>query len=128
MLNEYINYPIGTCFKEVYEDRPCYYIVGEYFVYCNDYDSPQIRPWKFDTSRCTLASDSEKIDFIEKLKNNHLIWCEGTGKLEREYEEITLSVKVKVEPGTDINKLLERLNDPHNELPWYIHEIKYENF
>ena len=128
MTNEYINYPVGTVFKEIYEGKPCYYIVGEYFVYYNCYDSPQIRPWKFDTSICTIAPEDEKKEFIEALKKNHLIWNEETGKVEREFEEITLSVKVKVEPGMDINKLLERLNDPHNPKPWYIHEIKYEDF
>lgn len=128
MTNEYINYPVGTVFKEIYEGKPCYYIVGEYFVYYNCYDSPQIRPWKFDSSECTIASDGEKKEFIEALKKNHLIWNEETGKVEREFEEITLSVKVKVKPGTDINKLLERLNDPHNELPWYLYDRTYEDF
>ena len=128
MTNEYINYPVGTVFKEVYDGKPCYYIVGEYFVYCNDYYGPQIRPWHFNPSECTIASNEEKNEFIEALKKNHLIWNEEIGKIEREFEEITLSVKVKVEPGMDINKLLERLNDPHNSKPWYIHEIKYEDF
>lgn len=128
MTNEYINYPVGTVFKEIYEGKPCYYIVGEYFVYCNCYDNPQIRPWKFDSSECTIASDEEKKEFIEALKKNHLIWNEETGKVEREFEEITLSVKVKIKPGTDINKLLERLNDPHNELPWYLYDRTYEDF
>lgn len=132
MTNEYINYPVGTVFKEeYYEDMShhvCYYIVGEYFIYCNDYDCPQIRPWKFNPSECTIATNEEKNEFIEALKKNHLIWCEGTGKLEREFEEVTLSVKVKVKPGTDINTLLERLNDPHNELPWYLYGRTYENF
>ena len=128
MTNEYINYPVGTVFKEIYEGKPCYYIVGEYFVYCNCYDSPQIRPWKFNPSECIIASDEEKKEFIEALKKNHLIWNEETGKVEREFEEITLSVKVKVKPGTDINKLLERLNDPNNELPWYLYDRTYEDF
>lgn len=128
MTNEYINYPVGTVFKEIYAGKPWYYIVGEYFIYCNDYDCPQIRPWKFNPDKCELASDSEKIAFVEALKKNHLIWCERTGKLEREYEEITLNVKVKVQPGTDINKLIEKLNDPNNELPWYLYDRTYEKF
>ena len=129
MTNEYINYPVGTCFKEVYEGKPCYYIVGEYFVYCNDYDCPQIRPWKFNPSECTIIiSNEEKKELIEAFKKNHLIWNEEIGKIEREFEEITLSVKVKVKPGTDINKLLERLNDSHNKLPWYLYDRTYENF
>ena len=132
MTNEYINYPVGTVLKEEYYEymshHVCYYIVGEYFIYCNDYNSPTIRPWKFDTSMCTIASEDEKKEFIEALKKNHLIWDEETGKVEREYEEITLNVKVKVKPGTDINKLLENLNDPHNELPWYLYGRTYEDF
>ena len=135
MTNEYIDhpvgptgYPVGTVLKENSDNSICYYIVGEYFVYCKDYYYPAIRPWKFDTSKCTIADEDEKKEFIETLKKNHLIWDEETGKVEREYEEITLSVKVKVQPGMDIDKLLERLNDPHNEHPWYIHEIKYEDF
>ena len=132
MTNEYINYPVGTVFKEEYyenmSNHVCYYIVGEYFIYCNSFHNPQIRPWKFDSSECTIASDEEKKEFIEALKKNHLIWNEEIGKVEREFEEITLSVKVKVKPDTDINKLLERLNDPHNELPWYLYSRTYENF
>lgn len=131
-LNEYINYPVGTVLREDYyedgEPHVCYYIVGEYFIYCKDYDCPAIRPWKFNPSECTVASEDEKNKFIEALKNKHLIWNDKLGSVEKEYEEITLSVKVKVEPGMDINKLLEKLNDPHNSKPWYIHEIKYEDF
>ena len=132
MTNKYINYPVGTCFKEDYcedgETKVCYYLVGEYPIYCNDYDCPAIRPWKFNVNECTIASDEEKKEFIEALKKNHLIWNDETGKLEHEFEEITLSVKVKVKPGTDINWLLEKLNDPHNEKPWYIYERTYEDF
>ena len=132
MENEYINYTVGTVLKEeYYEDmsqHTCYYIVGEYFIYCNDYDCPQIRPHKFDDSYCVIASEDEKKEFIKKLKNNHLIWNEETGKVEREYEEVTLSVKLKVRPGKDINWLLEKLNNPHNELPWYIYDRHYEDF
>jgi len=127
MTNEYINYQVGTCFKEIYEGKPCYYIVGEYFIYCNDYDSPQIRPWKFDVNECTIASEEEKKQFIKDLKKNHLIWNEETGKIERKYEERTLSVKVQVKPDTDINKLLEILNNEVKK-PFRIYEIKFENF
>lgn len=128
MTNENINYPVGTVFKEIYEGKPYYYIVGDYYIYCNSWDSLHIRPWKFNVNECTIASDEEKKEFIEAFKKNHLIWDEETGKVEREFEEITLSVKVKVKPGTDINKLLERLNDPHNELPWYLYDRTYEDF
>ena len=132
MTNEYINYPVGTVFKEEYyenmSNHVCYYIVGEYFIYCNSFHNPQIRPWKFDSSECTIASDEEKKEFIEALKKNHLIWNEETGKLEREYEEITLSVKVKVRPGTDIHNLIETLNLEKLENPFGIYDMKFEDF
>lgn len=127
MTNEYINYSVGTVFKEIYEGKPCYYIVGEYFIYCNDYDYPQIRPWKFNPSECTIASDGEKKEFIEALKKNHLIWNEETGKVEREFEEITLNVKVKVRPGMSIDKVLETLNFEKNSNPCDIWDWKFEN-
>ena len=47
MKNEYVNFEIGTVLKETYPNEIFYYIVGEYFIYCNDYDFPQIRPHKF---------------------------------------------------------------------------------
>ena len=128
MTNEYINYPVVTCFKEVWEGKPCYYIVGEYFVYCNDYDCPQIRPWKFNPSECTIViSTEEKRELIEAFKKNHLIWNEETGKVEREFDEVTLNVKVKVRPGMDINKLLEILNYEKNTKPYDIWDWKFEN-
>ena len=127
MMNEYIDYPIGICLKEIYNGKSYYYLVGKSFIYCNDYDCPQIRPWKFDVDECTIASEEEKKQFIEDLKRNNLIWNEKTGKVERKYEERTLSVKVQVEPGTDINKLLEILNNKV-EKPFRIYEMKFENF
>ena len=126
-MNEYINQPIGTVFKETYEDGVCYYIVGNYFVYCNDYYCPQIRPWKFDTSLCEIASEDEKTKFIEALKNNHLIWNNKTGKVEREYEEVTLSVKVKVRPGMNMEELLDTLNKNIGN-PVGVYEMKFEDF
>ena len=109
MENPEINYPVGTIFKEVGENYTEYYIVGEYFVYCNDYHSPQIRPWKFNTEGLVIAND-EKDECIKSFKDNHLIWDEHLGIVEREYEEITLSVKVQVKPNTDVDNLIERLN------------------
>ena len=130
MINEYIDEPleIGTVLKETYPNAVAYYIVGEYFIYCNDYECPQIRPHKFNfNEHISIASEEEKNQFIEDLKKNHLIWNDETGKLEREYEEITLSVKVKVEPGMNINKLLEILN-LHIENPFGIYNMKFEDF
>ena len=124
MKNPEIDYPVGTIFKEVGKNYIAYYIVGKYFVYCNDYRDPQIRPWKFNTEGLTIAND-EKDKCIEYFKNNHLIWDEQSGRMEREYEEITLSVKMKVKPNTDVDRLLEQLN---LELPnpYNIYNMKFE--
>lgn len=127
MKNEYLDFEIGTVLKEMYEGKPCYYIIGEYCVYCNDYECPQIRPWKFNSDECTIASDNESKEFIEALKKNHLIWNKDIGKLQREYEEIALNVKVQVKPGTDINKLIETLN-LHVENPFGIYNMRFEKF
>lgn len=126
MTNEYINFPIGTCFKEIHEDKSYYYLVGKSFIYCNDYHCPQIRPWKFNVDECTIASEEEKNQFIEDLKKNYLIWDEETGKVEREFEDVTLNVKIRVKPGIDINKLLEILNN-EVEKPFKIYGMKFEN-
>lgn len=127
MENDFIGFPVGICFKEMYEGKPYFYIVGEYFIYCNDFHNPQIRPHKIDISEFTVASEDEKNQFIDDLKKNHLIWNEETGKLEREYEEITLSVKVKVKPGTDIYNLIETLNS-ELENPFGVYNMKFEDF
>lgn len=126
MMSEYLNYPVGTVLKETYEGKNYYYIVGEYFVYANDYTSPQIRPYKFDGDFTIVTDEDEKNQFIEDLKKNHLIWDEETGKLEREFEEVSLNVKVKVKPGTDINELIEKLN-LEVENPYYVYNMKFEN-
>ena len=126
MMSEYLNYPVGTVLKETYEGENYYYIVGEYFVYANDYTSPQIRPYKFDGDFTIVTDEDEKNQFIEDLKKNHLIWDEETGKLEREFEEVSLNVKVKVKPGTDINELIKKLN-LEVENPYYVYNMKFEN-
>jgi hypothetical protein len=127
MINEYINFPVGTCFKEVYEGKPYFYILGEFFIYCNDFHNPQHRPWKIDISKLVVANEDEKNQFIKDLKKNHLIWNEETGKLEREFEEIRLSVKIKAKPGIDINKLIETLN-LKVENPFGVYNMKFEDF
>ena len=124
MENSEIGYPIGTIFKEVGENYTAYYIVGDYFVYCNDYHSPQIRPWKFNTKGLIIAND-EKDKCIEQFKSNHLIWTEQLHIMEREYEEVTLSVKMKVKPSTDVDKLIERLN-AELEKPYGVYDMKFE--
>lgn len=124
MENSEIGYPIGTIFKEVGENYTAYYIVGDYFVYCNDYHSPQIRPWKFNTKGLIIAND-EKDKCIEQFKSNHLIWNEQLHIMEREYEEVTLSVKMKVKPSTDVDKLIERLN-AELEKPYGVYDMKFE--
>jgi len=124
--NPYIDYPVGTCFKEVYDGITYFYLLGEYYLYRNSFEDPELRPWKVDMTDFSIASEDEKKQFIEDLKENNLIWDEETGKLEREFEEMTLNVKVKVKPGTDINKILEKLNDEHYESPYGIYEMKFE--
>ena len=127
MMNDYINYSVGTCFKEIYDGKSYYYLVGKSFIYCNNYDNPQIRPWKFNVDECIIASEDEKNQFIKDLKKNHLIWNEESGNLEREYEEIKLSVKIKTKPGIDINKLIEILN-LKVENPFGVYNMKFEDF
>lgn len=127
MKSEYLNYPVGTVLKETCKNKVFYYIVGEYFIYANDYNDPQIRPHKFYFYEdITVANEDEKKRFIKDLKKNHLIWHEETGKLEREFEEVSLNVKVKVKPGTDIDKLLEKLNLDIERIPYYIYNMKFE--
>ena len=108
--NLYIDYPVGTCFKEIYDGEPCFYLLGEYYVYQNFYEGAEIRPWKVDMTDFSIASEDEKKQFIEDLKENNLIWDEETGHLSKMFEEVTLKVKVKVKPGTDLQKLVEILN------------------
>jgi len=114
MINEYIETPleVGTVLKETYgKNNVEYYIVGDFFIYENDYDFFQIRPYKFIfDEHITIASEDEKQAFIEDLKKNHLIWDEKTGKVIREYEEFNLNVKVQAEEGIDIQDLIKRLN------------------
>ena len=127
MKNDFLDYEVGTVLKEIYMDGDVsYYIVGAHFIYTNDYDDPKIRPHKFDTRYCYIADEDEKEQFIEDLKKNHLIWNEETGEVTREYEEITLNVKVKVKPGMNVNGLLEKLNS-QVENPFYVYGMKFED-
>ena len=117
MVNEYLESykEVGTVLKETYPDGIAYYIVGEYFIYCNDYDFPQIRPHKFIfDEHISIASEAEKEKFIEDLKKNHLIWNEKIGKLEREFEEFTFSVHVKANKNMTKEKVMNILNNLYN--------------
>ena len=118
MINEYLETPmeVGTVLKytsdSLFPNEIDYYIVGKYFIYCNDYNFPEIRPHKFVfDEHISIASEDEKKKFIEDLKKNHLIWNEKNGKLEREYEEITLSVKVRTKQGMSIKDVIHILNN-----------------
>lgn len=132
MINEYLTDPIevGTVLKETYPNEIAYYIVGKYFIYCNDYDFPQIRPHKFIfDEHISIASESEKKNFIEDLKKNHLIWNKETGELEREYDEFTLNVKVKTKPGMTKEDVMHALSlmtkcDDEDD----IKNVTFENF
>ena len=127
MKNNFLDYEVGTVLKEMYlNGDECYYIVGTNFIYANDYDDPEIRPHKFDTRYCYVADEDEKKQFIEDLKKNHLIWNGETGEVTREYEEVTLNVKVKVKPGMNVNGLLEKLNS-QVENPFYVYGMKFED-
>ena len=128
MKNEFLDYEVGTVLKEIYMDGDeSYYIVGSHFIYMNDFDCPEIRPWKFDASHCYVADEEEKEAFLKDLEKNHLIWNEETGKVERKYEEVTLKVKVKVEPGRmDVGHLVEILNDRVDNP--FVYGMKFEEF
>lgn len=115
--NYYLDNPIevGTVLKETYPNEIAYYIVGGYFIYCNDYEFPQIRPHKFVfDEHISIASEDEKKKFIEDLKKNHLIWNEETGKLEREFEEFTLTVHVRAKSGMTLEDTINKLNKIYN--------------
>lgn len=131
MVNDYLtekNLEVGTVLKATYEDGIEYYIVGRVFIYCNDYNFPQIRPHKFVfDDHISLASKEEKKRFIEDLKKNHLIWDEEAGSLNREYDKVRLSVVLEVKPNMDINELIERLNVEVNN-PTGVFNMKFENF
>lgn len=132
MVNEYLEnqMEVGTVLKETYPDGIAYYIVGEYFIYCNDYDFSQIRPHKFVfDEHISIASEDEKKKFIKDLKKNHLIWNEETGKVEREFEEFTLAVHVRVKSGMtkeDTINMLNNLSKISNKDD--IKEIKFIDF
>lgn len=114
MINEYLDKPleVGTVLKETYPDGIAYYIVGEYFVYDNDYEYPQIRPHKFYfDEHISIANEEESKFAFESFKQNHLIWNEKTGKITREFDEHVLSVKVRCLAGTPVDKILNILNN-----------------
>ena len=134
MSNNYNNYineknlEVGTVLKATYEDGIDYYIVGRIFIYCNDYNYPQIRPHKFIfDDHISIASEEEKKKFIEDLKKNHLIWDEEAGTLNREYDKVRLSVELEVAPNTDINELIDRLNVQVNNTTG-VFNMKVEDF
>lgn len=131
MVNDYLtekNLEVGTVLKATYEDGIEYYIVGRVFIYCNDYNYPQIRPHKFIfDDHISIASEEEKKKFIEDLKKNHLIWDEEAGTLKRECDKVRLSVELEVAPNTDINELIDRLNVQVNN-PTGVFNMKFEDF
>ena len=136
MKNEYLENPleVGTVLKEELPTGGTeYYIVGDYFIYANDYDFPKIRPHKFIFDACiTVASEEEKEAFVETLRKNHLIWDEGTGKVTREYEKLRLSVMLKLKPGIDKEELIRKLNTELESAvkPFFgdVYEAKLEDF
>ena len=93
MINEYLKLEVGTVLKDIYNGSTDYYLVGPYFVYCNDYDWPYIRPYKFVSSKNTcVASAEEKEQFIKELKDNHLVINEKGELVHEEHSTISISI------------------------------------
>lgn len=129
MLNEYIDKPleIGTVLKEDFDGEINYYIVGEYFVFSNDYDYPDIRPYKFNFNKyISIASEDEKHEFIEALRKNHLIWDEEKGTLHREFNDFTINLKIQAERGKSKDEIITELKNLNiiSHCP-YIHSIEF---
>ena len=70
MLNEYIDKPleVGTVLKEDFDGEINYYIVGEYFVFSNDYDYPEIRPYKFNFNKYSVKVNGLLTEYSMKTK------------------------------------------------------------
>lgn len=132
MKNEYLqqDIEIGTVLKEHYDgEKDAFYLVGPYFIYCNDYDFPLIRPHKFVfDDHISIASENEKAEFFKALNKNNLIVNEDYS-VRRAYEHITISANIKYYGGT-INKeeLIEKLNNIDFSSISEIVEIKFTDF
>ena len=114
MINKYLNIEVGTVLKDIYNDGIDYYLVGPYFVYCNDYNWPYIRPYKFIKSDNTcIASAEEKEQFIKDLKDNHLIINEK-GELVHE-EHNTISINITFNTDLTSDKVLDILKKSKSE-------------
>ena len=127
MINEYLDKPleVGTVLKEIYGDSTSFYLVGPYFVYTNDYDYPQIRPYKFIfDDHISIASEDEKKLFIEILKKNHLIVDENY-ELKREFEIYNLTAKIKVKSNISKEELIKKLNEIYSSSEF---EIEFKDF
>lgn len=129
MVNEYIDKPleVGTVLKEDFDGEINYYIVGEYFVFSNDYDYPEIRPYKFNFNKyISIASENEKKDFIEALRKNHLIWDEEKGTLHREFNDFTIKLKIQAR-GKSKDEIITELKNLNiiSHCP-YIHSIEFK--
>ena len=110
MKNEFLDYEVGTVLKELYMDGDeSYYIVGSHFVYANNYEFPEIHPWKFDASCCYVATQEEKEAFLKDLEKNNLIWNKETGKVERKIqdrEEQIINAAKKAEKETSFHPIV----------------------
>lgn len=126
-MNEWLKIPqeVGTVLKETFMGTDCYYLVGPYFVYSNDYDNYQIRPHKFYfDNNVEVATEEEKKNFIEELRHNHLIYNEETKLVNREYETHELKVTISAKPGIDVEDLIQHLN-LKLENPMDIYNMKF---
>ena len=98
MINDYLSkpYEAGTVLKESTEFKDYYYLVGPYFIYCNHYDDPYIRPHKFlFNENVTVATEEEKKAFLEDLRKNHLIVTEEF-EVEKEFTDYTVTIRSKL--------------------------------
>lgn len=113
-MNEWLEIPqeVGSVLKETCGDNEVYYyLVGPYFVYTNDYDFFQIRPYKFCfDNKIEVATEEERKNFIEELRRNHLIYDEETNLVKREYANYELKVTISAKPGIDVENLIQNLN------------------
>lgn len=128
-MNEWLEVPqeVGSVLKEICGDNEVYYyLVGPFFVYTNDYDFFQIRPYKFCfDNKIEVATEEERKNFIEELRKNHLIYDEETKLVNREYEDHVFKVTISAKPGMNIEDIIQNLNSKL-ENPLDIYNMKFE--
>lgn len=113
MTNTFLVKPtkIGTVLKETHSNGDAsYYLVGPYYVYCNYYDDPYIRPHKFwFDENITVASDEEREKFIKDLADNNLVLDEHY-ILSQKFKDFEVVVRVNATNKMTKEEILEKLN------------------